>query len=73
MPHRLQPYKGKRQGSGSLRATCNGDATSLVPFTSDSMPLFNGEMVIVVGTKGKGNITLTVSAEGLPDAEFTIN
>lgn len=65
--------KASVKGAGSLRATCNGDATSLVPFTSDCMPLFNGEMVIVVGTKGKGNITLTVSAEGLPDATLTIN
>lgn len=65
--------KASVKGAGSLRATCNGDATSLVPFTSDSMPLFNGEMVIVVGTNGKGNITLTVSAEGLPDATLTIN
>lgn len=65
--------KASVKGAGSLRATCNGDATSLVPFTSDSMPLFNGEMVIVVGTKGKGSITLTVSAEGLPDATLTIN
>jgi len=65
--------KASVKGAGSLRATCNGDATSLVPFTSDSMPLLNGEMVIVVGTKGKGSITLTVSAEGLPDATLTIN
>lgn len=65
--------KASVKGAGSLRATCNGDATSLVPFTSDSMPLFNGEMVIVIGTKGKGSITLTVSAEGLPDATLTIN
>ena len=65
--------KASVKGAGSLRATCNGDATSLVPFTSDSMPLFNGEMVIVVGTKGKGSITLTVSAEGLPDATLAIN
>lgn len=65
--------KASVKGAGSLRATCNGDATSLVPFTSDSMPLFNGEMVIVVRTKGKGSITLTVSAEGLPDATLTIN
>lgn len=35
--------KASVKGAGSLRATCNGDATSLVPFTSDSMPLFNGE------------------------------
>lgn len=65
--------KASVKGAGSLRATCNGDATSLVPFTSDSMPLFNGEMVIVIGMKGKGSITLTVSAEGLPDATLTIN
>lgn len=35
--------KASVKGAGCLRATCNGDATSLVPFTSDSMPLFNGE------------------------------
>ena len=49
-------------GAGQFRAVCNGDATSLEPFTEPTMRLFNGQLVVVVqaGTK-PGPLTLTVS------------
>ena len=49
-------------GAGTFRATCNGDATSLQPFTKPEMRLFSGELVVVVQNNGKkGKIKLTVS------------
>jgi beta-galactosidase len=50
------------QGAGTFRAVCNGDATSLEPFTQPTMKLFSGQLVVVVqaGTE-EGNVTLTVT------------
>ena len=59
-------------GAGSFRAACNGDATSLVTFNSLQMPLFSGQLVVVVEGDKPGTATLTVSAEGLPDAVLPI-
>ena len=62
----------KVEGAAVYRAACNGDATSLVPFNSTTMPLFSGQLVVVVEAKNKGKATLTVSAKGLPDATIPI-
>jgi beta-galactosidase len=35
-------------GAGTFRAVCNGDATSLEPFTEPTMRLFNGQLVVIV-------------------------
>ena len=59
-------------GAGKFRAVCNGDATSLVTFDSRRMPLFNGRLVVVVEGTDNGTATLTVSADGLPDATLAI-
>ena len=59
-------------GAAKFRAACNGDATSLVAFNSTEMPLFSGELVVVVEALRRGNATLTVSADGLPDATLPI-
>ncbi len=61
------------EGAGTFRGACNGDATSLVTFTSRSMPLFNGHLVVVVEGTGKGTATLTATAEGLPPASVDIS
>ena len=51
-------------GCGSFKAACNGDATSLEPFTEPTMKLFNGQLVVVVqASKTKGTLTLRVSDE----------
>ena len=52
-------------GAGTFRAACNGDATSLEPFTQPTMQLFAGQLVVVVqAAKQKGNLTLTVNDVG---------
>lgn len=48
-------------GAGLFKAACNGDATSLEPFTQPTMRLFNGQLVLVVQTKKeKGDILVKV-------------
>ena len=48
-------------GAGCYQAACNGDATSLEPFTEPKMKLFNGKLVVLVrSTQSAGDITLTV-------------
>ena len=48
-------------GAGTFKAACNGDATSLEPFTQSQMKLFSGKLVVIVQSKAqKGNITLKV-------------
>ena len=50
------------RGAGTFRAVCNGDATSLEPFTEPTMRLFNGQLVVVVQAGHEpGNIVLTIS------------
>ena len=49
------------KGAGTYRAACNGDATSLEPFTQPTMKLFHGQLVVVVQAGDKaGKATLTV-------------
>lgn len=60
------------EGAGSLRAACNGDATSLVPFCSTVMPLFSGQLVAIVEGTSHGTATLTVTTDGLPAATLPI-
>ena len=48
-------------GAGSYKAACNGDATSLEPFTQPQMSLFHGQLVVVCQAgKTPGVMTLTV-------------
>ncbi len=62
----------KVTGSGAFKASCNGDATSLVPFNSTSMPLFNGEEVVILEAIEKGKATLIAESEGLPPSSIEI-
>lgn len=49
------------KGNGTFRAVCNGDATSLEPFTQPTMKLFSGKLVVTVQAADKpGKIQLTV-------------
>ena len=59
-------------GAGTFKAACNGDATSLEPFTHPDMKLFSGKLVVIVqSSKQKGNITLKVK-DGKRNIEKTI-
>lgn len=50
-------------GAGTFKAACNGDATSLEPFTQPQMKLFSGKLVVIVqSSKQKGDIILKVKA-----------
>ena len=50
-------------GNGRFEAVCNGDATSLEPFTQPTMKLFSGKLVLIVrGTTEPGNIQVKVTA-----------
>ena len=50
------------EGSGRFRAVCNGDATSLEPFTKPQMKLFSGQLVVIVqSSQQAGNITLNIN------------
>lgn len=59
-------------GAGTFKAACNGDATSLEPFTHPHMKLFSGKLVVIVQSSTlKGNITLKVK-DGKRNIEKTI-
>jgi beta-galactosidase len=61
------------KGSGSFRAVCNGDATSLEEFHKPTMKAFNGKLVVTVQSAEKpGNIELTVTGDGLKKEKLTI-
>jgi len=48
-------------GAGTYKAACNGDATSLEPFTQPQMSLFHGQLVVICQAgKTPGVMTLTV-------------
>ena len=48
-------------GAGTYKAACNGDATSLEPFTQPQMSLFHGQLVVVCQAgKKPGVMTFTV-------------
>lgn len=53
-------------GSGTYRAACNGDASSLEQFHLPTMKLFSGKLVVLVqSAKQAGPVTLTVEGKGL--------
>ena len=72
-PTATNKMKFEVTGAAKFRAACNGDATSLVAFNSTEMPLFSGELVVVVEGTKQGKATLSVSADGLPKETLSIN
>ena len=71
-PTATNKMKFNVSGAAKFRAACNGDATSLVAFNSTEMPLFSGELVVVVEGLKHGATTLSVSADGLTTATLPI-
>lgn len=60
-------------GAGRYVACANGDPTCIVPFQSETMPLFSGQMTAIVAPNGTpGTISLTASAPGLQSATVQI-
>jgi beta-galactosidase len=61
------------KGSGTYRAACNGDATSLELFHLPTMKTFSGKLVVLVqATKEAGNIELMVSSKSLKKGKVTL-
>ena len=62
IPDAADQLRFEVEGAGTFRAVCNGDATSLEPFTEPMMRLFAGQLVVIVQAGYKaGPLTLKVS------------
>lgn len=73
-PKATNQLKFEVSGSGSYRAACNGDATSLEMFHLPTMRLFSGKLVVLVqSTQEPGRINLSVIGEGLKTGEINLN
>ena len=73
VPDAIDELSFEVTGQGKFQAVCNGDATSLEPFTQPQMRLFSGKLVVVVrSTEQKGTMRLTVrdmeKGSTIPDA-----
>ena len=63
----------KVTGSGTFRAVCNGDATSLEQFHLPTMKLFSGKLVVLVQSDTTaGKINLSVSGKGFKTEQLTL-
>ena len=61
VPDATDQLRFEVEGAGQFRAVCNGDATSLEPFTEPTMKLFSGQLVVIVqAAKKPGDLTLKV-------------
>jgi beta-galactosidase len=74
VPRANQPIRFRVTGPGEIVATDNGDATSHVPFASQTRPAYNGlALVIVRGRAGQhGAVHVHAEADGLGSAEVTL-
>ncbi len=72
-PTATNKMKFEVTGAAKFRAACNGDATSLVAFNSTEMPLFSGELVVVVEGMKSGKAMVKVMADGLPEATLPLS
>ena len=72
-PNATNQLKFKVSGSGTYRAACNGDATSLELFHKDTMKLFSGKLVVLVQSiKTAGKIKLEVNGTGLKSSTLSL-
>ena len=61
IPDAADQLRFEVEGAGTFRAVCNGDATSLEPFTQPTMKLFSGQLVVIIQAgQNRGNLTLKV-------------
>lgn len=73
IPTEDREVKFSVSGAGFFRATANGDPTSLRLFHEPVMDLFSGAATAIVQAGDKpGQVTLTVTAEGLAPASIAL-
>jgi len=62
------------KGKALYKAVCNGDATSLEPFSGSKMKVFNGKLVIILqSVEETGNFTLTVTGHDIKTARLKMD
>ena len=73
-PHASSMLYFSVEGSGELKALCNGDPTDYVPFTAPYMRVYNGKLVAtIISERGKtGTITLKAVSENLKETFINI-
>lgn len=61
------------KGAAEFKGICNGDATSLEPFTRPTMKAFHGKLVVGIQAKDvPGPVTITVKSPGLKPATLKL-
>lgn len=73
LPHAANLVTFRVDGPGIIAGVDNGSQTSMEPFKADYRKAYNGKCLVVVkAAKEKGDIRITASSEGLPDATVTV-
>lgn len=73
VPHASNLVKFRIDGPGAIAGVDNGSQTSMEPFRADYRKAYNGKCLAVVKAgKQKGEIRITASSEGLPDATVVV-
>lgn len=63
----------KVSGAAAFKGICNGDATSLEPFTKSTMKAFKGSLVVTVASgAAEGSCVVEVASKGLKSASSVI-
>lgn len=74
VPHAANLVRFRVEGPATIAGVDNGSQTSMEPFRADYRKAYNGKCLVVVKAgREKGEIRITASAEGLPDAVTTLN
>jgi beta-galactosidase len=69
VPHADNLVTFSVEGPGTVEGVDNGNQTSMEPFKASFRKAYNGKCLVVIKAgKGKGEIKVTASSEGLPDA-----
>ena len=73
VPHASNLVTFRVEGPGTIAGVDNGSQTSMEPFKADYRKAYNGKCLVVVKAgKEKGEIKVTASSEGLPDAVVSL-
>jgi beta-galactosidase len=73
VPHAGNMINFSLEGPGIIAGVDNGSQTSMEPFKADYRKAYNGKCLMVLKAgREKGEIRITASSEGLPDATCTV-
>ena len=73
VPHAANMVNFSVDGPGMIAGVDNGSQTSMEPFKAEYRKAYNGKCLVVVKAgRTKGDIRVTASSDGLPDAVIAI-